>query len=104
MAKGEDQSRSGDDVNGAQIRAARGLLNLSVSEFSERTGLAVNTIRKAEKTNATPEVTAGNLRLIVKTLEDAGVIFLPADSLGAGVRLRDPKQQPLKRRREKPDA
>ena len=89
-------------VNGAQIRAARGLLNMSVSEFAERTGLAVNTIRKAEKTNEAPDITAANVRLIVTTLEDAGVIFLPADALGAGVRLRTPLQQPLRRRREKP--
>lgn len=103
MPKEEGQDDASGAVNGAQIRAARGLLNMSVSEFAERTGLAVNTIRKAEKTNGVPEITAANVRLIVTTLEDAGVIFLPSDALGAGVRLRDPSQQPLKRRRNKPD-
>ncbi|MBX3477668.1 MAG: XRE family transcriptional regulator [Brevundimonas sp.] len=89
------------EVTGAQIRGARGLLNMSVAELSERTGLAINTIRKAEKTNGLPEVTSGNLRLIITTLEQAGILFVPADHLGAGVRLRDLDLQPLQRRREK---
>jgi transcriptional regulator with XRE-family HTH domain len=91
------------EVTGAQIRGARGLLNMSVAELSDRTGLAVNTIRKAEKTNGVPEVTAGNLRLLITTIEQAGVIFVPADSVGAGVRLRYADQQPLRKRRDKTD-
>jgi transcriptional regulator with XRE-family HTH domain len=100
MPKEPRDDRVDPDVTGAQIRGARGLLNMSVADLSERTGLAVNTIRKAEKTNALPDVTTGNLRLIVSTLEQAGVIFLPAETLGAGVRLRDPTQAPLRRRRD----
>lgn len=77
---------------------------MSVAELADRTGLAINTIRKAEKTNGAPEVTAGNVRLIVSTLEQAGVIFIPADDLGAGARLRDLDQKPLDRRRKKKTA
>jgi len=91
-------------VTGAQLRAARGLLNMSVSDLSERTGLAINTIRKAEKTNGPAEVTTANARLLVTTLESAGVLFIAADQHGAGVRLESPDQEPLRRRRDKPPA
>lgn len=86
-------------VTGAQIRAARGLLNLSVLELAERTGLALNTVRRAEATNDVAPITNANARLLVTTLEAAGVVFIPADELGPGVRLRDAAQAPLQRRR-----
>lgn len=87
-------------VTGAQIRAARGLLNISVSELAERTGLSLNTVRKAEATNGVAALTKANSQLLSSTLIAAGVIFIPADALGAGVRLKDPDQEPLKRRRD----
>jgi transcriptional regulator with XRE-family HTH domain len=87
------------DVTGAQLRAARGLLNMSVSDLAERTGLALNTVRKAESTNAAAPVTAANAKLLTSTLEAAGVMFIPAGTHGAGVQLRSPDQEPLKRRR-----
>ena len=87
-------------VTGAQLRAARGLLNISVSDLSERSGLAVNTIRKAEKTNGPAEVTTASARLLVTTLQSLGVLFIAADQHGAGVRLASPDQEPLRRRRD----
>jgi transcriptional regulator with XRE-family HTH domain len=82
-------------ITGAQIRAARGLLNLSVAELAERTGLAVNTIRRAEATNHVPVMTPANLRLLVLTFEDAGVLFIPADACGPGVRFKSPEALPI---------
>ncbi len=100
MNSERDTSASGAVVTGAQLRAARGLLNMSVSDLAERTGLALNTGRKAESTNAAAPVTTANARLLGATLEDAGVVFIPAGMLGAGVQLRFPDQEPLKRRRD----
>lgn len=97
----DERGQSQEVVTGAQIRGARGLLNMSVSDLSERTGLAVNTVRKAERTNGTPAVTSANINLLVSTLEAAGVVFIPPDSLGAGVRLRQHDQAPLRRRRDR---
>ena len=88
-------------VTGAQLRGARGLLNMSVADLAERTGLALNTIRKAEMTNGATQVTAANARLLLTTLEEAGVVFIPADEMGVGVRLRELVQLPLARRRKK---
>ena len=85
-------------VTAAQLRAARGLLNMSVSELAERTGLAMNTVRKAEDPRARP-VTAANARLLRATLEGDGVVFIDADEMGAGVRLADPDHMPMERRR-----
>ncbi len=82
-------------ITGAQIRAARGLLNLSVAELAERTGLAVNTIRRAEATNDVPVMTPANLRLLVLTFEDAGVIFIEPDARGPGVRFQSPGPVPV---------
>jgi transcriptional regulator with XRE-family HTH domain len=84
---------------GAQIRAARGLLNISVAELASQTGLAINTIRKAEATNDVAAITPANTNLIRKTLEEAGVHFIDADALGPGVRLRNPKPMKLRNRR-----
>jgi transcriptional regulator with XRE-family HTH domain len=86
-------------LTGSQLRAARGLLNLSVAELAERTGLAVNTIRRAEATNGAAPITAANLTLLANVLEDAGVIFIAADQLGPGVRLKSPDPQPIQARR-----
>jgi len=72
---------------GAQIRAARGLLNLSVAQLAERTRLGINTIKRAEATNDVAPITAANAKLIVSTLEEAGVEFIPPHgNAGAGVR------------------
>ena len=91
-----------DHVTGAQLRAARGVLNLSVLELSERTGLAVNTIKRAEKPNGPAPINVANAKLLTATLEAAGVTFLPAEEgLGAGVRLSIVDATPLTRRRRR---
>jgi transcriptional regulator with XRE-family HTH domain len=87
-------------LTGAQIRAARGLLNMSVAELAAETGLAINTIRKAEATNEAASITLASMMLIRRTLEDAGVHFIDADTLGAGARFRSPKPKRPQRRRK----
>lgn len=85
---------------GGQLRAARGLLNLSVLEFSERTGLAPNTIKRAEGTNGPSPTTRANAKLMIATLTELGVIFVPADNeAGAGARLRHGVEVDLSRKR-----
>lgn len=86
-------------ITGSQLRAARGLLNLSVSELAERTGLAINTIRRAEGTNGEPAITAANMKLLASAFDTAGVLFIPADELGPGVRLRESDVTPVQPRR-----
>lgn len=91
-----------DHPTGAQLRAARGMVNMSVLELSERTGLAQNTVKRAESVNGPAPVNAANARMMVVTLEALGVAFLPAENaIGAGVRLVQADQAPLSRRRVK---
>jgi transcriptional regulator with XRE-family HTH domain len=91
-------------VTGAQLRAARALLNVSVAELAETTGLAVNTIRRAEGTNGEAPITAANMKLLLTVLEQAGVLFIPAETLGPGVRLAspDPAKMRLRKRDTRP--
>lgn len=87
-------------VTGSQLRAARGLLNLSIAELAEETGLAINTIRRAEGTNEAAPITAANLNLLVRALGANGIEFLEAaDGVGEGVRFRSADRVPLKARR-----
>lgn len=85
---------------GAQLRAARGLLNISVLELAERTGLAPNTIKRAEGTNGPSPTTKANARLLIATLTELGVMFVPSDDFcGAGARLRHGVEVQLSRKR-----
>lgn len=87
-------------VTPAQLRAARGLLNWSVSRLAEETGLAMNTVRKAENAREFMSVYKSNAIELRRTLEVAGVIFIDADEHGAGVRLHDPVEPSGSRRTE----
>ncbi len=86
-------------ITGSQFRAARGLLNLSVAELAEQTGFAVNTIRKAENTNGPAPITVTTMNALRRSLEEAGVMFIPADDYGPGVRLRAVEPLPDQSRR-----
>lgn len=91
-----------DHPTGAQLRAARGMVNMSVLDLSERSRLAPNTIKRAESSNGPAPVNAANARIMVTILKEAGVTFLPADGTsGAGVRLARTDLEPLSRRRPK---
>jgi transcriptional regulator with XRE-family HTH domain len=67
-------------VTSAQLRAARGLLNWTVRDLAEKSGVHRNTVTRIE-TDAT-----GAGHAIVA--EAAGVEFIPENGGGPGVRLR----------------
>ncbi len=73
----------------SQIRAARGLLNISQTELSMRAGLGVATVKRIESSTEDLRVTVQTLLRIQGALEAAGVIFIDRDKEhGPGVRLR----------------
>lgn len=78
-------------ITGGQIRAARALLNISAQELAEATKLSRGTVQRAELESA--EVTFANTERIVEALDKMGVIFIPADTEGPGVRLRKKKKR-----------
>ena len=85
-------------ITGAQIRAARGFLNWSVSKLAEQADVGISTIQKIEDIDGEPRIVSTlQWRLdardeavtkIVATLKKAGITFLPANAQGVGLRWR----------------
>ncbi len=71
----------------ALCRAARGMLGWSQGDLSERAHVARSTVTDFER--GTRQPMRNNLAAMIRTLEEAGVVFLPPDGLGAGVRLAE---------------
>ena len=72
-------------INGIQIRMARSALGWSVHELAKKSQTNPNTISRIENGANALNVT---LIAIEKTLTEAGVIFIPENGDGVGVRLR----------------
>ena len=72
-------------VTSAQIRAARGLLNWTVRDLAERSGVHRNTVTRVETEATAP---GHSISAIRAALEAAGVEFVAENGGGAGVRLR----------------
>lgn len=75
-------------ISASQIRAGRGLVNLTVKELADRVGVGIHAIQRLEH----ERVAVGNARAetiegIQRALEAAGVVFLPD---GYGVTKRQP--------------
>ena len=71
-------------ITSAQMRAARGLLNWSVRQLSERSGVSQSAIHRAERAEGRPTMHEQGLAAIKTALERSGVEFLD----DSGVRLR----------------
>ena len=70
-----------------QIKMARAALGWSIQELSAKSLVSVRTIKRIESENGLETATPGNIRLIVSTLESAGVEFVGSPGEGPGVRL-----------------
>jgi transcriptional regulator with XRE-family HTH domain len=77
----------------AQIRAGRHLAGLSQADIAAATGLSLPTIKRAE-TERNVSVSAEAVAAICKAIEAAGVVFIPENGGGVGVRLA--KHDPAK--------
>jgi transcriptional regulator with XRE-family HTH domain len=69
----------------SQSRAARALLEWSQEELAKAAHLGLSTIRDFEKGRRTPS--HNNLLGMRTALEAAGVLFIPENGAGVGVRL-----------------
>ncbi len=72
-------------MNPAQVRMARAALNWTLADLARAAGVHRNTISNFEtgRYGGSEEAVAA----IRKALEDAGVIFVPENGAGPGVRL-----------------
>lgn len=73
-------------VTGAQIRMARAALSWRVRELAEKAGVMPNTISRIEGGSAARTDT---LARVASVLENAGIVFIPENGGGPGVRFRD---------------
>ncbi|MBE2190586.1 MAG: helix-turn-helix transcriptional regulator [Alphaproteobacteria bacterium] len=66
-------------ITTAQIRGARGVLNWSQGDLSERTGISSTSIGSIE--NGLTQPRDSTIQLIQKAFEDGGIEFLPDDGI-----------------------
>ena len=88
-------------IGAAQIRAARGLLNISQTQLAELATMSAATVKRIESASAI-RGTAESLWKLQTALEKAGVEFIPEDDhKGPGVRLKERARTKPKRGRRK---
>ena len=89
-------------IDPSQIRAARGLLNISQADLAKSASLHVASVRRLEAATGMRGA-AETLWKIQKALEAAGIEFLPAEEgKGPGVRLKAaPRQSPRRAAKRK---
>jgi transcriptional regulator with XRE-family HTH domain len=68
-----------------QIKMARAALGWNVRELAEKAGITANTVSRVENGADSKSSTLESIR---RTLEGAGIIFIPANGEDEGVRLR----------------
>jgi transcriptional regulator with XRE-family HTH domain len=76
------------NITTGQVRAARALLRWTAEELAQAAGVSVATIRRAEPTDGPLTMMPANAAAIVRALEAAGIIFVPENGEGPGVRMR----------------
>ena len=67
-------------ITSRQCRGARGLLGLSQRELAAASGVHLQTLLDFEKGHRVPR--GPTMQAIVRALEDAGVVFIPANGGG----------------------
>ncbi|RUV00539.1 XRE family transcriptional regulator [Mesorhizobium sp. M1A.F.Ca.IN.020.03.2.1] len=72
-----------------QCRAARGLANISQEDLAKAARVGLSTVRNFEAGRSVP--VQNNLAAMTSALEDIGVVFIPENGGGAGVRLAKPR-------------
>lgn len=76
-------------ISGNQIRAARALIGMEQKDLADKAGVAIGTIRNMEGAGLKPVGgRTDTLNAVVDALKFAGVLFVPENGEGAGVRLR----------------
>jgi hypothetical protein len=73
-------------LTAAQCRAARAMVEWSAERLSEASAIDLSTLRNFEARFTRPS--EGTLRRLRTTLEQAGVLFVPENGRGAGVRFK----------------
>lgn len=73
-----------------QLRAARGLLRWEQKDVAKASGVSVPTIKRLEAGSGPLRAYASTVNALERALETAGVVLIPQNGGGPGVRLRKP--------------
>jgi transcriptional regulator with XRE-family HTH domain len=80
-------------ITGAQVRAAKALLDWSGSELAIKANVAISTIRRVEGCHGLLESASVKvLQSLKNALEDGGVEFIGSPDDRPGVRLKEPSK------------
>jgi hypothetical protein len=63
-------------------------LRWSVKELADKADVAESTIKRMEQDEGFPIARSANIEAVYRTLAEAGIIFLPENGGGVGIRLR----------------
>lgn len=74
-------------INGAQLRAARALINVSAQQLALKASVGVATIRRAEANDTASTMSPVVERAVIAALLEAGVELIPENGGGSGVRI-----------------
>lgn len=74
------------DISPGQCRAARGLLDISQRHLAEAAGVSLTAIKDFESNTRTPR--PATLKAIQDAIERAGIMLIPVNGGGEGVRRR----------------
>ena len=80
--------RNNEPISARQCRAARGLLGISQRDLAEAASVSLSAILDFETETRKPR--QATLAALRRAFEDAGVVFIPMNGGGQGVRMREP--------------
>ena len=73
-------------ITSAQIRAARGMLEWTRLDLSEKSGVGFSSMQRLESADGVPGAQFKTLEAIQKAFDKAGIEFIGTPENGAGVR------------------
>ncbi len=71
-----------------QLRAARAMAGLTQAQLAARAGISIPTVKRLENGAGSLPVRMDTAQKLQAALETAGVVFVPENGGGAGVRMR----------------
>ena len=78
-------------MDAEHLRGARALLRWSQFDLADRSGVSVPTIKRLEAMDGPLTGHSATLQALENALVSAGVVFIPENGGGAGVRMSKPK-------------
>lgn len=78
---------SGIDITGAQLRAARALLQMDQKSLAVQSKVSIATIKRLEPTVGPLRANKVTIEALRRALETAGIEFISENGGGVGVRL-----------------